>query len=89
MERLNIIIFLFVFSLYDCSTTDSRNPRQVYFSNSGDMTSLFPNGNTDKMLIRSHGEEGWCDIINEPQPHIHGIVGDTIFIWYDYMRRVG
>ena len=88
MERLNIIIFLFVLSVYGCSTTDTRNPRQIYFSNSGDTISLFSSGNTDKILIRSHGGEGRCDIINEPQPHIHGIAGDTIFIWYDYMHRV-
>jgi hypothetical protein len=88
MERLNIIIFLFVLSVYGCSTTDTRNPRQIYFSNIGDTISLFSSGNTDKILIRSHGGEGRCDIINEPQPHIHGIAGDTIFIWYDYMHRV-
>lgn len=86
MERLNIIFFLLLLSVYGCSTSDTRKPRQVYFSDNGDTISLLSNGNNDMILLKSHGKEGWCEIINEPQPHIHGAAGDTIFIRYDYMH---
>lgn len=86
MERLIIISFLFVLSVYGCSTSDTRKPRQVFFSDNGDTIFLLSNGNNDMILIKSHGTEGWCDIINEPQPYIHDAAGDTIFIWYDYMH---
>ena len=88
MERLNTIILLFVLSVYGCSTTDMDNPRQVFFSNCGDTIALCSNENNDKLLILSHGKKGSCSIINEPQPYIHNVAEDTIFIWYDNMHGV-
>ena len=87
MERLNIILFVLVLSVYGCSTPDARKTRQVYLSDNGDTISLIPHGSKDMILIKSHGKEGRCDIIDEPQPRIHDTDGDTIFIWYDYMKN--
>ena len=86
MDRLIYISLLLLLMAFGCVPNDSEILRQTYIHDNGDTIDticIYYNGGMDKIYVKNRGNEGWCNIINEPNPIIYDIKKDTIIVRYN------
>lgn len=85
MDRLICILSLLLLMVFGCAHNDTEILRQTYILDNEDTICVYYNGDVDKIYVKNHDAEGWCNIINEPcHPIIHDIKNDTIIVRYNF-----